>query len=303
MLRPEATSAVGLAQMSNFTVAPIRDDDLDAVCAFWLQKFESPCPPETWKRAFRQNWAAEKPNNGFMLREGSEIVGALGAIYSDQTIDGEKHKFCNMTSWYVVDEHRRRALALLLGLIEQEGYTFTNLSSSPPVEKLLLQAGFSALPRDIYAVPSLTVPFWRPSHARVLDETPAMCRVLTPERREICRDHADCLRGTQLAIGSERDGYCHVMFSRGRCRRIPCIVIHDLDAPELLRRFWAHFVSYALARTGAVVTRIETRLLKSTRLPFAVALKSRSGAFFLSRTLGADAISRRYSEAMVLSGC
>jgi hypothetical protein len=276
---------------------------LDAVCAFWQEKFQSRCSIETWKRAFHQNWAAEKPNNGFLLRRGPEIVGALGAIYSDQTIDGKKQKFCNMTSWYVVDEHRGRGLALLLRVIEQEGFTFTNLSSSPAVEEVLLHAGFTALPKRIYAVPNLAVPFWRSSHVRVFDEVSAMCQVLAPERRQICWDHAECLRGTQLAIGSERDGYCHVMFSRGCCRYMSCIIIHDIDAPDLLGKFWTHFASYVLARTGAIVTRIEARLLKSTRLPFAAALKGRSGAFFLSRTLGADAISRRYSEAMVLSGC
>jgi hypothetical protein len=289
--------------MSNFIVTPISDEDLDAVCAFWQMKFQSRCSIETWKRAFRQNWAAEKPNNGFMLRRGSEIVGALGAIYSDQTIGGKKQKFCNMTSWYVVDEHRGRGLALLLRVIEQEGFTFTNLSSSSPVEKLLLHAGFTALPRDIYSVPNLAVPFWQSSQVRVINEPSAICQVLAPERRQICRDHAECLRGSQLAIGSERDGYCHVMFSRGRCRYVPCIIVLDIDAPHLLRKFWTHFAFYVLSRTGAIITRIEARLLKGARLPCAMALKSRSGAFFLSRTLGPDAISRRYSEAMVLSGC
>ena len=287
---------------SDLTVAPIRDEDLDAVCAFLREKFRSRCDLATWRFAFTRHWSKEKPNNGFMLREGGEIVGVLGAIYSDQRIGGRVEKFCNMTSWYVVDEHRSRGLLLMVALIRQEGLTFTNLSASPAVEEILTRMGFTPLARDIVSVANVALPFRLPSRVRLLDDADAVARVLPPERAQICRDHKDC-RISQVAIGSDEDGYCHVMFSRCGCRRTPCVIVHDLASPQLLARFWTHFAAYALYRTGALVTRIETRLLEGARWPLAIAMKSRSGALFLSRTVGADAISRRYTEAMNLTGC
>lgn len=280
----------------------IRDEDLDAVCSFLRERFRSRCSVEIWRQAFRQPWAAAKPNNGFALLRGGEIVGVLGAIYSDQSVHGRIEKFCNMTSWYVVDEHRSRGLLLMLALIRQDGFTFTNLSASPAVEEILIRMGFTLLSRDIYSVPNVALPFGLPSRVRLLDNPDEVARVLTSERAQICRDHMDC-RVNQVAIGSDGEGYCHVMFSRGGCRRIPCVIVHDVGAPHLLAKFWVHFAAYALYRAGALVTRIEAKLLDGARLPLRVPMKGRSGALFLSRTVGAEAISRRYSEAMNLSGC
>ncbi|HVZ51733.1 MAG TPA: hypothetical protein VG986_07190 [Pseudolabrys sp.] len=284
------------------TVEPIRDADLDAVCSFLRAKFESRCGHDVWRRAFVQPWAASKPNNGFVLMSGGEIVGVLGAIYSDQMVAGRLEKFCNMTSWYVVDEHRSRGLLLVLELIRQQGFTFTNLSASPEVEEILTRMGFTPLSRDIYSVPNVALPFHLPSRVRLVDDPDAVARVLPPQRAQICRDHKES-RVSQLAIGSDEDGYCHVMFSRCGCRHIPCAIVHDVAAPHLLAKFWTQFAGYALYRTGALLTRIEAKLLDGAKLPLALPMKGRSGALFLSRTVGADAISRRYSEAMNLTGC
>jgi hypothetical protein len=287
---------------SDLTVAPIHDEDLDEVCAFLREKFRSRCDLAAWRSAFTQLWSDEKPNNGFVLRARGEIAGVLGAIYSDQRIGGRIEKFCNMTSWYVVDEHRNRGLLLMVALIRQDRFTFTNLSASPAVGEILTRMGFTPLPRDIVSVANVAVPVWSQSAVRLLDDPDAVARVLPPERAQICRDHKDC-RIDQVAIGSDQDGFCHVMFSRCGCRHIPCINVHDLASPQLLAKFWKYFASYAFYRTGALVTRIEARLLEGARLPLAIAMKSRSGALFLSRTVGADAISRRYSEAMNLTAC
>ena len=284
-------------------IKPIGDEDLSAACDFWRASFRSRCPADVWRRAFEMRWAASKPNNGFMMKSGAEIVGALGAIYSDQEIDGRIERFCNMTSWYVSEPHRSRGLLLLLQLIRQDGYTFTNLSASPDVEAILRHAGFDGMSKDVYGVPHLVSPVRFPSNVRVLDSVAEMASVLPPTRRQICLDHAHCRRSTQVAIGTEQDGYCHVMFTVSRSRRVPSAIVHDLGIPRLLKKFWSHFAAYALYKKGALVSRIEARLLDGAGLPWAVPLNGRSGALYLSRTVGPEAISRRYTEAMVLTGC
>lgn len=285
------------------SVAPIRDEDLDSVCVFLREKFRSPCDHATWRSTFTQPWSKEKPNNGFMLRAGGEIVGVLGAIYSDQIVADRIEPFCNLTSWYIVEEHRSRGLLLLMQLIGQDGYTFTNLSASPTVEEILLRFGFKALSKDIYFVANLAFPLASSlSEVDVVTESDAIARVLDPERARICLDHRNS-RVHQLAIGTPTDGYCHVLFSRCSCRRLPCAIVHDVGSPTLLVRFWTHFVRHLLYRTGALATRIEARLLDGEKLPFSLRLTNRSGALFLSRRVPEEAISRRYTEAMNLTGC
>lgn len=288
---------------SDIRVEPIHDGDLDAVCAFLRQKFRSRCNVATWRSAFTQHWSAEKPNNGFMLREGAGIGGVLGAIYSDQIVSGKVERFCNMTSWYIAEEHRSRGLLLLMQLMRQDGYSFTNVSASPAVEEILLRFGFKALPKEVYSVANLVLPVSSGlSKIDVIAEPERMPRVLDAERARICLDHRTS-RVRQLAIGTPADGYCHVLFSRCRCRKLPCAIVHDVGSSDLLIRFWQHFARHVLYRTGAVVTRIEARLLGDARPPYSVPLTNRSGALYLSRTVPEDAISRRYTEAMNLTGC
>src|SRR5947208_3591058 len=94
------------------SVLPITDEDLPATALFMYQHLNSNIPLATWVDAFSRSWAAVKPNNGFMLRDGDAMVGVLGAIYSDQEINGNIINFCNLTSLFIFPKYRGRTLAL-----------------------------------------------------------------------------------------------------------------------------------------------------------------------------------------------
>ena len=284
-------------------VEPISDSDLDPVCAFWRSNFKSRCPQEVWVRAFRRNWYPDKPNNGFLLRDGEKIVGALGAIYSQQVIQNKKELFCNMTSWCVLDQYRNRSMELFLSLVRQKGFHFTNFSATPTVAKILPSAGFKALSSTLTAVPNIALPWMRSGRVVLLNEPEAIAQVLPSGRQKICLDHADCPGVRQLAVGTPDTGYCHILFGRGICRGLSCALVYDINDPSLLRQFWHHFAGYMLYQAGGLVTRINSRILGGERLPYAIDLSNSFTAFFLSSTLKGDVIRPIYSEVVALQGC
>jgi len=283
-------------------VEPIRDNDLDDVCAFWRKNFKSQYPQELWIKAFRRNWYPDKPNNGFLLREDDKIVGALGAIYSQQVIRDKEELFCNMTSWYVVNKYRNRSMALFFSLVRQKGFHFTNFSANPTVAKILTGAGFRALSPRLTAVPNIAFPSMRRGRIVILNEPHAIAQVLPPDRRKICLDHADCPAVRQLAVGAPDTGYCHILFGRGRCRGLSCTLVYDINDPSLLARFWRVIAGYLLYRAGTLVTRIDSRILADVRLSYSINLSSSFRAFFLSSTLEDDVIRPIYSEVVALQG-
>lgn len=284
-------------------VEPIKDSDLEDVCAFWRHNFRSRCSQETWLRAFQRKWCADKPNNGFLLRHGNDIVGALGAIYSEQPIHGRWEMFCNLTSWHVLPDYRKFSVALFLALIKQKGYHFTTFTANPTVVKLLLGAGFNPLSQELIAVPNLAIPALRATGVDVWDTPETIARVLSDERRRICVEHADCIDIRQLAVGVGGKEYCHILYTTGRCRHLPCALLLDISDGLLLQRFWRHVSSHLLFRAGCLVTRIESRLVRPCRLPYAIATLSSTVDLFCSPSLEERSISPLYSEVMALRGC
>jgi hypothetical protein len=283
-------------------VEPIRDNDIDDVCAFWRKNFNSRCSQEIWVRAFRRQWHKDKPNNGFLLRDGAEIVGALGAIYSQQRVGTQLESFCNMTNWYVLENYRTQSMALFLRLIRQKGHHFTNFSANPTVAKILPSAGFKLLPSGVTGVPNLAFPVISGMIASVVDDPAAIAQLL-PHRRDIALDHADCAGVRQLALGTAEGGYSHILFGRGTCRSLPCAVVYDVSDASLLKRHWHRFAAHMLYRVGAVVTRFETQMLAGEKFPLAFHLSNSFETFLLSPTLRGETIRPLYSEIVALQGC
>jgi hypothetical protein len=254
-------------------------------------------------RAFRRKWHPSKPNNGFLLRDGATLVGAFGAIYSLQIIRGKTESFCNMTNWYVNDSYRNYSMALFFALVRQEGFHFTNFTPNSTAVQLLEKAGFKPLSSELTGVLNLTAPLKFGRGGSVLDDISAISCVLSEERRKICLDHVGCGNVQQLAVGTPASGYCHIFFTRGQCRFLPCAVVLELSDPTLLQEFWPQVSAYFLFRHGALVTRIPRRVVKATALPFAFNISARGKTFHLSKTLDANDVSPLYSEAVALRGC
>src|ERR1035441_2161552 len=109
-------------------VRPAHEGDIDAVIPLLRTGFGSHWPPETWRRLFEYPRVESQPNLGFVLESGDQLVGFLGAIYSERLVGGRLERFCNLSSWYTIPQFRNFSLKLLMAVLAQRGYTFTNRS-------------------------------------------------------------------------------------------------------------------------------------------------------------------------------
>lgn len=276
-------------------VLPIADSDLPAVCRFLARGFNAEGGWETWLAAFRQQWAAEPPNHGYMLQDGGRIVGAIGAIYSDQIIRGRRERFCSINNWYVDPEYRAHSILLLSRLLAQKGVHFTNLTPRPDLVSLYTALKFRFVD-DGRVTYLLNLPRLLPlRRSKVLTEPDAVAAALPSADAKAFRDHLACPGLIQVALGSSAEGFCHVAFYKTTIQHIPCISIIHVSDRRLFSRHWPALRSRFLLHHRAPIARIESRLL-STTPRLALEVKREPHTMFLSNTLTSADVSNLYTE-------
>lgn len=212
-------------------------DDLSAIADYLARRFAGAGGAARYRRYFDYAWMPDRPNLGFLIEDGGEIRGFLGAIYGRRTIRGTSHAFCNISSWSVDDDHRKLSLHMLKRLLDQKGYTFTCFSPSERVTEVLAFFKFQTIDREKILFSPLSGLLGLPQRLRrpwprVLTRADGMERHLDAEQRRIFADHAPYRLGQfLLRHGDER---CYfVTGRRGRGVKVFADLLHASN-PRLL---------------------------------------------------------------------
>ena len=277
------------------TIAPIRDEDLPGFCGFLSEHLSRDRSPEEWVKAFRQNWCPGKPNNGFLLRADSRIVGGIGAIYAQRRVRGRLERFCNITSWCVLDEFRAQSMRLAMALTGQPGFHFTDLTPTEVVSRTLQFLKFRPMDERQAIWPNLP---WLASGASVIMDAGRIAQALAADDARAYEDHRHLPWLAHAAVGPP-GASCYVVWKRALWKGIAGARILALSDPELFLRHRLAFGSRLLVRHGLSYTRVESRLLP--RLPqFCLEQAGYRSKVFRSETLTAADMSNLYSELVAL---
>jgi hypothetical protein len=281
--------------MSVPKLEPIQDDDLLPFCTFLNKHLNPRIQPQDWVQAFRQRWDDDKPNNGFLLRDGDQIVGGIGAIYSKQHIHGKTERFCNITSWCVLEPYRSQSMRMALTLTGQPGYHYTDLTPTRIVAGSLRFLKFRPMNEKRTVWPNLPLVFH--GGVRVLTD-PEEIAGLPPEASCVYRDHRHLPWLSHLAAG--RPGtYCHVVYKRGVLKRLPCADVLHISDPGLFLRYHRNIGHHLLSRHGIPSCRAESRLLAG-KPRLAREVGGYIPKMFRSDSLSESDISNLYSELAAL---
>ena len=284
--------------MSLPVVEPIRDEDLSAFCRFLTENLSRERSAEAWADAFKHDWCSTKPNNGYLLRHEGRIVGGIGAIYADRLIHGRSERFCNITSWCVLDAYRAQSMRLAMALAAQPGFHFTDLTPTEVVSKTLQFLKFKPMNERHALLPNLPLPFGRLRGIRVVSDPVQIGQLLAPEDAKSYRDHCHLAWLRHLAVGGA-GAWCYVVWKRTRLKGITGARIIALSNPALFLRCRMALGSYLLVHHGLSYTRVESRLLP--RLPkLCLELSGYRNKVFKSDTLSAADMSNLYSELAAL---
>jgi len=281
--------------MSMPELLPVTDADLGEFCVFLNRHLDPGKTPDQFRFAFQQDWGMAQPNHGFVVRKEGEIVGAIGAIYASRVINGQSRRFCNITSWCVLEAYRSQSMRLPMAVCSQEGFSFTDLSPTEVVAKSLQFLKFKPLDSDRELI--FNVPF--PAPGIHLEQDPERIAALLPEPwAQVDRDHRHIPWLQRVALAGP-DGVCYVVFKRQSFKGLPSAeVLAVSDGRQFLRGF-GRFAAHVLLHHGMVSTRVESRFLPA-RPPLSRRLSGYRQKMFRSDLLQAADIDNLYSEIMAL---
>ena len=113
---------------------------------------------------FEYPWAAGPPR-GWALYAGAKAVGFIGAVFSARPLLGRVEKFCNPSSWIVLEEYRYASALLLKAILALKDHTILSFTLSPAAYKVSFAMGmrpleseqlvFAPIPRPAEAVRAL----------------------------------------------------------------------------------------------------------------------------------------------------
>ncbi len=289
-------------------IRPAGEKDVEQLCQFLYEAFKADgVPRAAWKRLFDYTWFGEKPDFGYILAIGNEIVGFLGTVYARRQIGSQTNIVCNLSSWYIHPEYRGWGTALLASAMRDEGMTYTALTPGPTSQ--LVFKGLRLAPlieRRIVMPPFLHAETLRGPRP-IISFKPAIVRQWLDERqRAIFDDHAayDCLQ-LILSAGSER-AYIVVkrraMSLRRLHRLVPAVAkfpyseILYCSAPSLLARYLEPVKLRILHRQRTLALVADERLfpVRPRGVP------KRDYALYRSPLPEARDLDRLYSELVLL---
>lgn len=280
--------------MARPTVEAISEATLGDFAAFLEAHMPVRRSAAEWSAALATDWGGTRPNYGFLLRDAGQVVGGIGALYAERVIRGQRERFCNVTSWCVVDSHRKYSMQLAMSLVAQPGYHYTDFSPTRVVAGSLQFLKFRPLDVDVAVIANLPLPF---SRGHVLSEPRAVETLLGAEQQAVWRDHAAFPWLGQLLVG-DGDEWCHVVYKRRRFKRLACANVVYASDPALLSRYLPRLCWHFL-RQGMFSTHVETRMLAA--LPrFARVRTGFTAKQYLSPTLAPADIDYLYSETVAL---
>jgi hypothetical protein len=191
---------------------------------------------EDWRRMlFQYPWPAEDENRGHVLLDGARVVGFLGTLLSTREIDGRKERFCNLSSWIVLEAYRARSLSLLAPILRLEDHTIVCSTPSPTAHRLFVRTGHRTLEDRVLLLPPLAT--WPElsglRRATMTTDEAEVRAALTGEARRCFDDHRGSL-GASLLL--QRDGQtCWAKATLKRRSGFRFAFIQHLSNPRL---FW-----------------------------------------------------------------
>lgn len=281
--------------MAKPTIEPITDESLPEFAAFLEANMPAKRSAKDWISGLSTNWVAVRPNYGFLMRDEGRVVGGIGAYYAERSIRGRNERFCNITSWCVLDSHRKFSMQLVMNVVGQSGYHFTDFSPTKVVAGSLQFLKFKALDERIAVI--LNLPNFSSFSGRVLTDPIEIEKTLSGEMLNIWRDHSGFPWLKHLVVGGP-NGWCHVVYKPGQFKGMACANIIYLSEGSLFSQYLNRLRRYFFWQ-GMTTTHVERRMLecmpKLSRVRTGFNPKQ-----FLSQTLEPADIDYLYSETVAL---
>ena len=277
--------------------------DIEPICRLMASPL---VPLPFWRRMLAYSWLAaeEKPDLGAVIVAGSEIVGFLGAMYSNRMIEGKLERFCNVFGWLVKPEYRHYSVPLLSFLVQRPGFTFFNVTPADHVVPIFNRIGFRLADELRYVCrPRLNMLLGGRSKVTVVREDEVTEGLLGGPQFRIFQDHFG--HSVRRFVLTASDEICLIFTKRMYWSqvRFPRTELYYASNPEFLSKHFQSILPILLRRDKTAALHIDQRHLNfHPKGAHTVPAGSMYPSAMLARsnTVPMTAIDRLYSELVIL---
>ena len=255
--------------------------------------------PERWRRLFDYSWRAPTRSRGFLLRDGDQVVGFFGTIWSERMIAGKREVLCNLTSWITLPEYRNSSLLLLKAVVDLPDCTLTCHTLAGRIYPLFKRFGFEDLETKLRIL--LPLPSWNFSallHFRATTDRERILAILEGPDRDIFLAHKPYPCGHLLVHG--RDGYCYMIFTKTKGRRASFAHLQYISNRDVFLRALDLIKLRLFLATGTPFVMIDARLMRGIEIPHSREVALGRPYVYRSASLRPEQIDNLYSEMILL---
>jgi hypothetical protein len=256
---------------------------------------------QDWRNVFDYQFDSEHDYCGYAMLDENEVVGMMGMVFSQRTIDDTTVRFCNLHTWWVREDHRGRSLVMLRPILRLDGYTITHFTPCDRIRAITKRMGFRPLSSQLrILLPNRLI--WNSRAGRAgarltfdLDEI----RQNTAERdTQILEDHQPYGCG-HLWCGSRHEG-CYLLYTYVVRHRFPYCHIHYIGDRNAYAKHERAIRSALLERHQARFVAIDTRLIGDLEFPFSFNFWAPAHAIYKSDQLAPHQVDNLYSDVVFL---
>jgi hypothetical protein len=252
-----------------------------------------------WEQLFANPWKNKEEHCGYILHDDGKVVGFLGTIFSERTIQGQQHKFCNVTSWIVEKEYRNQSFLLFLPLLTLKGYTTTIFSPNEASYISSKKLGF----KDFETHNRVLLPFKGIrglfESCSVVEDKKLICQTLYDECLRIYHDHQS-FQCNHLFVKT-KFGNFYLIATRVIKKNIPVAQIHFISDLGIFLKSLEIVRLKICIRLKVFMLLVDERFMRGKDVSFSFRMKLPQPRVFKSDFLKSNAIDSLYSELIVLN--
>ncbi|MBF0381184.1 MAG: hypothetical protein HQL69_09210 [Magnetococcales bacterium] len=280
-------------------INPITAEDMDEVGSFLHTHFNPRWNVEEWKKLFLSGWDSSQSDMGRVARVGEEVVGVIGALYSNRVINGRKESFCNIHSWVTLESHRTASLQLLMALITDGSRHYINVTANQKAYQSSRFVKFKVLESHFHAFPNT------PSVTGLLNFA---CKIIkTPQTVKEALDHLapgvydDFAQTSNLQqwLLQKNGQSLHLVFRKTTWKSWSCAQIVRADPIELLQS-WLPVIKTNMFFNKIAYTTVDSRFLGGKKQPFMQSSQYPVPLIYLSNHLQPQQIDNGYTDRVIL---
>ncbi len=255
---------------------------------------------DRWQDLLSTRWSKRHDYFGHVLIDSGRAVGFLGGFFHERIRDGRSFPFCNLFSWYVLEEFRQHSLLLLLPFLKEEALTVTSLTPSEKASVILRQFGFKVLDSSLVMMPVL-FPCWKSRRFEIIDDPGEILKLVNSEDRQILSGHdSNWCQSMAIRSRNEEEGYCLVIFNKVRKKALNFTQVYYVSSLELFKKNLNLIQSHFFGLNRTLCTVVDRRLMGKS-IPFpCFTYRLRYPRLYRSGSMPAEFIDNLYSELLFL---